>query len=525
MMTTDIQRARQMHISDIIHRSSQRFKSKIALVENDIRISYEQLNQLVHNLSVHLHQMGLKKGQKILIFSHNCWQFPVILHAAAKIGVITVPINFMLNSKEVKYILQHSQPEMVIVEDSLCEIMQQALNEIYQHNIEKIILNLDTSLRMEDWLDFNYLLKDINIELPPIELLSTDPVRMMYTSGTESLPKGVLLNSESLMWQYASCIIEGQMSSEDREIHAFPLYHCAQLDAFLNVDLLLGATSYIFRRFDPELVLATIEKEKINKLFCPPTAWIALLNAKNINEVDLSSLKKAYYGASTMPITVIEQLLNKLPHIQFWQLYGQTEMSPVATVLHPEEHKLYPDSVGRPALYVETQIMDADGHILKHGEVGEIVHRSIHLTLGYDQNPEKTVESFQNGWFHSGDLGYINADGFLYVIDRIKDMVKTGGENVSTREVEDAIYHLDGIKEVAVFAVPHPKWIEVVSSVIVLHEGVQLNEKDVIEHCRQHLSAYKVPKLVFFYDALPKNASGKILKRELKQNHQSHVWL
>lgn len=520
-MSKDIQRARQLHIADIIGRSAKRHGDKIALIDGETKISFKDLDRLVSKITAHLYAAGLRKGDKLVLMSHNCWQFPAILHAAARLGVIGVPINFMLNANEVNYLLEHSQPKMIVVEDELCHVIDEATRKLTFPQPQKIVLNLNEVHVTSVWQNFEYFLKGISVDVPEIELNTHDPIRMMYTSGTESLPKGVLLNSESLILQYTTCIIEGEMSANDKEIHAFPLYHCAQLDAFLNVDLFLGATSYIFRRFDPELVLRTIAQEKITKLFCPPTAWIALLNNDVISQVDLGSLAKAYYGASTMPRTVIEQLRQLLPHIRFWQFYGQTEMAPVASVLSPDDHEHFIESVGKPALHVQTEIMDENGTILPVGHIGEIVHRSCHLTLGYDQNIEKTNESFSNGWFHSGDLGYFNEHGYLYVVDRIKDMVKTGGENVSTREVEEVIYTLEGIKEVAVIGLPHDHWIEEVVAVIIKHDHAELDENKILQHCRTRLSSYKAPKKVFFRTELPKNASGKILKRELKNYYKN----
>ncbi len=520
-MSKDIQRARQLHIADIIGRSAKRHGDKIALIDGETKISFKDLDRLVSKITAHLYAAGLRKGDKLVLMSHNCWQFPAILHAAARLGVIGVPINFMLNANEVTYLLEHSQPKMIVAEDELCHVIDDATRKLTFPQPQKVVLNLNEVHVTSIWQNFEYFLKGISVDVPEIELNTHDPIRMMYTSGTESLPKGVLLNSESLILQYTTCIIEGEMSANDKEIHAFPLYHCAQLDAFLNVDLFLGATSYIFRRFDPELVLRTIAQEKITKLFCPPTAWIALLNNDVISQVDLGSLAKAYYGASTMPRTVIEQLRQLLPHIRFWQFYGQTEMAPVASVLSPDDHEHFIESVGKPALHVQTEIMDENGTILPVGHIGEIVHRSCHLTLGYDQNIEKTNESFGNGWFHSGDLGYFNEHGYLYVVDRIKDMVKTGGENVSTREVEEVIYTLEGIKEVAVIGLPHDHWIEEVVAVIIKHDHTELDENKILQHCRTRLSSYKAPKKVFFRAELPKNASGKILKRELKNYYKN----
>lgn len=519
-----IQQARRYHLSDIPQRSAQRYGERLALVDGETQLNFQEFYQYTERLAVHFSALGLVAGDRLLLLSHNCWQVPVISFAAARLGIITVPVNFMLNPTELSYIVAHSRSKIACVEDQLvskfqqaCDITPHAIAHFYQIDLNQFELQ-------PRWHMLPDLSQATTFTLASDNTLTADqPIRMMYTSGTESQPKGVLLNSEALMWQYMSSMLEGEMQRDDREIHAFPLYHCAQLDAFLNVDLYLGTTSYILRGFDPAKVLHTIAREKITKLFCPPTAWIALMNHADFSTTDLNSLSKAYYGASAMPKSVIETLLQKLPHIRFWQFYGQTEMAPIATVLYPEDHQHHASSVGRPVMHVNTQIMDQSGKLLQVGEIGEIVHRSVHLTLGYADDVEKTTEAFREGWFHSGDLGYFDADGYLYIVDRMKDMVKTGGENVATREVEEAIYQLPEIQEVAVFALSDPHWIEAVSACVVLRDHSSGSTEHIIKHCKQNLAAYKVPKHIFIVTELPKNASGKILKRQLRIVYQQQL--
>jgi fatty-acyl-CoA synthase len=346
-----------------------------------------------------------------------------------------------------------------------------------------------------------------------------DPVRMMYTSGTESRPKGVLLPSRSLIAQYVSCAVDGAMSPDDVEAHALPLYHCAQMDCFFSVDVYLGATSVILPGPDPATLLATIAREGVTKLFCPPTVWISLLRSPDFDTTDLSSLRKGYYGASPMPVEVLRELQRRLPDVQLWNFYGQTEMAPLATILRPHEQVERAGSAGRAALDVETQLVDDDGRPVAPGEIGEIVHRSPHAALGYYADEERTAEAFRGGWFHSGDLGVMTADGYLSVVDRKKDMIKTGGENVASREVEEAIYELEGVAEVAVFGIPHPYWVEAVTAVVVPKPGAALTGDDVRAHARERLAPYKRPKHVVLAEGLPKNPSGKILKRQLRDEH------
>jgi fatty-acyl-CoA synthase len=339
----------------------------------------------------------------------------------------------------------------------------------------------------------------------------------MYTSGTESRPKGVMHTSRGLIWQYVSSIAAGSMSAEDVEIHSLPLYHCAQLDNFLATDIYLGATSILLPGPDPELVLRAIERYGVTNYFAPPTVWISLLRSPVFDQVDLSSLRKGYYGASAMPTEILREIRHRLPNLALWNFYGQTEIAPLASALGPEDQEAHAGAAGRPVLNVETAIIDESDTPVPTGTVGEIAHRSPHLMLGYLDDPDKTAEAFRGGWFHSGDLGFYDDAGLLHVVDRKKDMIKTGGENVASREVEEVVYLHAGVEEVAVFALPHPVWVEAVVAAVVPRAGVEVTEVDLLAHCRRHLAGFKTPKHVFFVDRLPKNPSGKLLKRDLRQ--------
>jgi len=247
--------------------------------------------------------------------------------------------------------------------------------------------------------------------------------------------------------------------------------------------------------------------------------WISLLRHANFDATDLSSLRKGYYGASPMPVEVLKEIQRRLPDVALWNFYGQTEMAPVATILPPHEQISHAGSAGRPVLNVDTRIVDERGETLPPGEVGEIVHRSPQATLGYWRNPEKTAEAFAGGWFHSGDLGVMDSDGRISIVDRKKDMIKSGGENVASREVEEAIYLHPDVAEVAVFALPDPKWVEAVTAVVVAKPGAELTVESVQALCAEHLASYKRPKRIEIVEALPKNPSGKILKRDLRDRY------
>jgi fatty-acyl-CoA synthase len=514
-----VDRARQHALGDLLHRTARRYPDKLAVVAGNLRMTYAGFDAAVNRAAHALADRGLGKGDRLALLSHNCWQFAVLAFATAKLGVVLVPVNFMLGPDEIGYILRHSGARGIVAEDALAPTAEKALAAAGVDGGVRGWIPLSGAAPSAGWEDVDPWWREGDDSPPDVAVADDDPLRLMYTSGTESRPKGVMLSSRSLISQYVSCTVDGGMSPDDVEVHALPMYHCAQLDCFFSVDVYLGATSVVLSGPDPAALLATIAREGVTKLFAPPTVWISLLRHPDFDTTDLSSLRKGYYGASPMPVEVLRELRRRLPDVQLWNFYGQTEMSPLATILRPHEQEARAGSAGRAALNVETMLVDDDGEPVPPGTVGEIVHRSPHAALGYFADEEKTAEAFRDGWFHSGDLGVMTGDGYLSVVDRKKDMIKSGGENVASREVEEAIYELDGVAEVAVFGITHPYWVEAVTAVVVPKPGATLTEDAVHAHAKERLAGYKRPKYVVLADGLPKNPSGKILKRELRQAH------
>jgi fatty-acyl-CoA synthase len=513
-----ITRARSQTLGDIPRRSARKQPGKIAIVDGDTVLTFADFDNLVDRAAAALHDNGFAPGDRLALLSHNCWQYAVLAFATARAGVVLVPVNFMLTAEEIAFILGHSKVSGFIVEAELAAIAEvaMAINGSANTVTTTAVIVLPGQPSRADWPDFaNWL--TTTTPAPSALIGDDDLLRLMYTSGTESRPKAVMHTSRSLMWQYVSTIVAGSMSGDDIEIHSLPLYHCAQLDNFLATDVYLGATSIILPRPDPELVLRTIERYGVTNYFAPPTVWISLLRSPVFDQVDLSSLRKGYYGASAMPTEILSEIRDRLPNLRLWNFYGQTEIAPLASALGPDEQDAHPGAAGRPVVNVETTILDEDDNPVGTGEVGEIAHRSPHLMLGYLDDVDKTAQAFKAGWFHSGDLGYYDEHGLLHVVDRKKDMIKTGGENVASREVEEVLYRHGSVQEAAVFGMAHPVWVEAVVAAVVPREGVSLTEDDVIAHCREHLAGFKSPKQVFFVDSLPKNPSGKLLKRSLRE--------
>jgi fatty-acyl-CoA synthase len=289
-------------------------------------------------------------------------------------------------------------------------------------------------------------------------------------------------------------------------------------------NLLVGATNFVLVKPDPEECCGLIQRENVNSMFAPPTVWILFLRHEAFEEHDLASLQKVQYGASIMPVPVLRELRGRLPNPRLYNCYGQSEISPLATVLRPDElteERLA--SVGRPALLVETRVVDPEMNDTPSGKRGEIVHRSPHLMVGYWDKPDETREAFEGGWFHSGDLGYIDEEGYLYVVDRVKDVINTGGIQVSGSEVEDVLFQHEAVSEVAVIGLPDEKWIEAVSAVVVPRKDTETENlrEELQEHASAKLAPFKRPKHIFFVDDLPRNAAGKILKRELREEFRA----
>jgi len=506
---------RRQTIADALRRTALRLPQKLGIVCGNTSWTYAEFDAIVSRLAAGLSGIGVKSGDRVAVLARNSHGFAALRFALARMGAVMVPINFMLKAEEVAYILRHAGAETLATDTGLADLAQQASQ-------------LDTQVKQFVWLpsedeteavagmhNFDELAA-CTAPLAESGLASQDLAQIVYTSGTESMPKGAMLTHDAVLWQYVSCVINAEIAEQDLALHALPLYHCAQLDVFFGPAIYIGSSNVITSKPVPDNLLALIEKFKITSFFAPPTVWIALLRSPLLDPAKLTHLAKGYYGASIMPVEVLKELAARLPKVRLWNLYGQTEIAPLATLLGPDDQLRKPGSCGRAVLNVETRVVNDDMQDVKPGEVGEIVHRSPHLMLGYFKDEEKTRAAFSGGWFHSGDLGTIDEEGYISVVDRKKDMIKSGGENVASREVEEMIYRLPAVSEVAVIGLPDAKWIEAVTAVIVLKAGQALTEAQVMAHCNQHMATFKVPKRVVFAESLPKNPSGKLLKRELR---------
>ncbi|MEY2994978.1 MAG: Long-chain-fatty-acid--CoA ligase [Pseudomonadota bacterium] len=517
-MTPSLSPVRRQTIADALRRTAARLPNKSAITCGHTEWSYAEFDALVSRLAAGLHRIGVQEGDRVAVLARNSHGFAALRFALARRGAVMVPINFMLKADEVAYILRHSGARTLATDTDLTPLAKEAATKDTQVQQFIWLPSEDPSVPSEGMHHFDALAACTD-PLPDVALQSTDLAQIVYTSGTESSPKGAMLTHDAVLWQYVSCVINAEIAETDRALHALPLYHCAQLDVFFGPAIYIGSSNIITGKPVPDHLLKLLETHQINSFFAPPTVWIALLRSPAFDADKLQHLSKGYYGASIMPVEVLKELARRLPNVRLWNLYGQTEIAPLATMLPPEDQLRKPGSCGKAVINVETRVVNDDMQDVAPGEVGEIVHRSPHLMLGYLNDEAKTEAAFTGGWFHSGDLATIDDEGYITVVDRKKDMIKTGGENVASREVEEMIYRLPEVSEVAVIGLPDAKWVEAVTAVIVLKEGAQLEEDQVIAHCNQHMAAFKVPKRVVFAAALPKNPSGKVLKRDLRMSY------
>ena len=508
-------------IADMIRRSAYHYPDKAAIIFKDKTLTYAQLEVECNRVANALRDLGIQKYDRVAILAHNTIHHVLIWMACCKIGAIYLAINYLLRGKDIAYCINHSESKAFIVEDALFDLVKDVLDDmptvktwIWSDQLAGQPPVSDRFLNFDDWCG-KYPATE-----PDTILHIEDPCQMTYTSGTESLPKGVIISNQALMAEYMGTIVDGQYDEDDINLNALPIYHCAQRDVFMNPIFWVGGTNILMMP-DIGQILKNIAAYKATMFFAPPTVWIGMLRNPEFSKQDLSSLKKAYYGASIMPLEILKEMMERLPGVKIYNYYGQTELAPYHTILKAKDALAKIGSAGLGGLNMESRLEDDAGTPVDKPDIpGEICGKGPHALIMYFKEPEKTDEAMKGGWFHSGDVGVMDGDRYITVADRKKDMIKTGGENVPTREVEEAIYLDKRVQEVAVIGLPDPKWVEIVAAVVVLKPGETMTEKELIAHCRNELAAFKCPKRVIFVDALPKTPTGKILKREMRVQYK-----
>ncbi|MDF3301352.1 acyl-CoA synthetase [Streptomyces tropicalis] len=485
-------------VDGVLRRSARRTPARVAVEYGDRSWTYGELDDAVSRAARVLLDHGLAPGERVAAFGHNSDAYLIAFLACARAGLVHVPVNQSLTGDDLAYIVGQSGSSLVLTDPDLADRLPPGTPSSALRDADGSLL-----ARLPDAVPY-----------AGPEPRSEDLVQLLYTSGTTALPKGAMMTHRALVHAYLSAITALDLSAGDRPVHALPLYHSAQMHVFLLPYLAVGATSILLDAPDGDRLFDLVEAGRADSLFAPPTVWIGLAGRPDFVTRDLDGLRKAYYGASVMPVPVLERLRDRLPSLAFYNCFGQSEIGPLAMVLGPDEHKGRMDACGRPVLFVDARVTDEDGADVPDGTPGEIVYRSPQLCEGYWERPEETAEAFRDGWFRSGDLAVRDAHGYYTVVDRVKDVINSGGVLVASRQVEDVLYTHERVAEAAVVGLPDDRWIEAVTAVVVPRGEV--TEADLVAHARDRLAPFKVPKRVVFVDALPRNASGKILKRDLR---------
>ncbi|HEY46491.1 MAG: hypothetical protein AMJ88_07275 [Anaerolineae bacterium SM23_ 63] len=509
--------------ADIIYRNAILHPDSEAFVYGSERVSFKQFNERVNRLIHGLHALGIQKGDIIGILSWNQLEYPEVFGAAMKGGFVLAHYNPRLHAKELVHVINDSEPRVLFLGPELVETIDGILKQLPKTEYFLSFGDVQGQIKA-----YKGMLEGQPIEEPDTRVTEEDPLTIFYTSGTTGMPRGAIYKHRQKMENTCMKALDIGVEFGNRHLVVLPMFHIGG-DSHIWPFFLKGGCNVIMPvPFDLADALRAIQEEQITDIHIVPTQLVSLINLPDIDKYDHQCLKRIWYAASPMPTEILKQGLSVFGS-KFIQGYGLTESGPDVTVLSKENHHFPEESTdaqsvlascGRPCVGVHVRIVDDDGRDVEVGKIGEIVVQSKRIMTGYYHRPEETKETIRDGWLYTGDLGYYDEKGYIYIADRKKDMIISGGENVYPIEVENVLYRHPAVKEVAVIGVPDPYWIERVHALVVLKENAQTSEEDIIDFCKEHIAKYKSPKTVEFVDDLPKNPQGKILKREIRSKYQ-----
>ncbi|HDZ90123.1 MAG: long-chain fatty acid--CoA ligase [Deltaproteobacteria bacterium] len=503
-----------MNVGYFLINSARKFPERTAIVSGEGRFTFKELDLRTDRLALAMNRAGLERGDRVGILFFNSVYFVETYFAALKAGLVATPVNFRLARREMAFILENSRAKALF----------------YDPEFEKEIAGVSETVKTLELLvsprreragigvDYEDLLSTGSDPLSPLPLVGEeDRCQIMYTSGTTGRPKGAVLTHGNVTWNLFNTLSGREDRPGERAIIVGPLFHAAALNNHLTIQIALGGTAILLRRFEPASLLETIERERATVMSGAPALYNMLLDYPDAHEYDLSSIIKCTAGSDRLPMETKKRLLQFFPSINgVYDVYGCTEASPCITILSAGDSLRKDLSVGRALPFLHARIVDEKDIPLAPGEVGELVCSGPNVMAGYHEDPEGTREALRGGWLHTGDMARMDEDGFFYIVDRKKEMIISGGENIYPREVEDVLLTHPAVADTAVAGVPDPVWGESVRAFVVLKEGMDLEEGELIQFCRRHLAGYKRPRKVIFVPAIPKNPLGKVLKHLLK---------
>ncbi|WP_254901277.1 class I adenylate-forming enzyme family protein [Tuberibacillus sp. Marseille-P3662] len=491
-------------IHGILERHARKYPVKEAWITPTARLSYPDMNRTVNQMARWLQNKGVSRYDRIAIQSNNNEHFFYAYFALMKLGAIPMPLNVKLTSNELIPLLNNTKASGVLFESAYKPV----IDEVTAQNLIPYCFSIEDATKLARGFSTD------NLELA---ISSKDIAEIMFTSGTTGVPKGVLFTHEQLTAVATAIAIEFNLSADDRSLTLMPLSHSAPLNDFFLAPFYCGA-SHVIGDYTPQAFLQAIHKEQTTTTFAAPIAYLLAAKHPHLQSYDLSSMRVFAYGGSPMPLASYQYVSQAFRNNNFYQVYGLTEAGPNGCLLRPEEHHTKPGSIGKtPVVNVEMKIVTESGIETTPGQYGEIILKGDSLMVGYDNNAQATLETIQDGWLYTGDIAYRDADGYIYIVDRKKDIIIPGGVNVYPREVENILTKHPGVEQVCVVGVADKEWGETVKAVVVPKEGAEPTQEALKEYVSEHLADYKQPRIYRFVKALPHNASGKLLKQKIKE--------
>jgi acyl-CoA synthetase (AMP-forming)/AMP-acid ligase II len=507
------------NLAGVLAHHADRFPDRACLVWGAATISYGDLHARAGRTAAGLRALGVGRGDVVAVLLYNCPEFVETMYAVSWIGGAFMPINWRLAPDEVAYITGHAGARLIVSEPELRPLADAARASVGGAPVVGVSGGAgaggDAGVPRE-WTPFDTVRRG---QPPPIEDVAGDDIhRLMYTSGTTARPKGVMITWANLYWKNIGHVIEFGITGADRGLACGPLYHVGALDLTSTTVLYAGGTLELHRKFEAEPVLDALERRAISTVWLAPAMMNQLLAHPSLEQRDLSSVRLIIDGGEKMPLPLIERLLRAFPRAWFADAYGLTETVSGDTFLDKRTTVRKIGSVGKPCLHMEVAIWDESDRPVAANALGEIVLRGPKVFKGYWKDPDATARAFRGGWFHTGDVGYLDDEGFLYIVDRKKDMIVSGGENIASPEVERVLYEHPAVLEAAVVGEPDERWGEVPVAFVVRRPGADVEAEQLREFCLARLAKFKVPRRVEFIDVLPRNPSGKVLKRVLRDS-------
>lgn len=506
---------RPHNLRDMLQQSIARYGQRTCLVQNQERWTFVDFARYVDNVAGELQRRwNISSGERVAILLNNRLEFAVAYYAAVTIGAIAVVLNARCKAPELEFMLRDSEPRVLITEPSLCEEVGQVLGHV--PTLEVVILCTDDGALPSSSLPFATLTQASGKPFP-VTIAEDDVAALLYTSGTTGRPKGAMQTHRNLVSNAMMAARLFQFVPDDRTLIVAPFYHATGSNSQLTAMLYAGGTSIVRPAFKADDFMEWIERERVTVGIGVATMFWLMLHSPNFGRYDLSSLRYMIYGGSPAPVELLGQLSQTFPHVKLGNVWGLTECTSITTLLPSSETLRIPESVGLPAPVLQVRVVDAGGREVQDGESGELIVKGPSVVRGYWRRPEATANTFKDGWLYTGDIGRKDADGFLYVLDRKKDMIIRGGQNIYSIELENVLYQHPAVLEAAVVGVPDEVFGEQVKAVLVPKPGMMLDGEEVRDFCRRAIADYKVPKYVEILSALPRNPGGKVIKTQLRQ--------